>query len=140
MSRARANWHFADLVLPAGDPMQQIAELKSTAKVIDVGRDAAAIHADLKTSLVKEGRYDGIGITCSIKSESTGRTPCDECPYYTEDVEDDPRGLLCMLGRRQNRLLDELHALQAVDRLDDALVLAYQDDQAAGVELVAALA
>lgn len=137
----QANWNLTDLVLPEGDPMREISELKSNAKVIDLTRGEPEIFADLQASLVRESRFDQIGLRCDLKWTVDGgqRNPCDSCPHFMTDTTEDARGVLCRLGRAQNRLLDELGAVKAAERLDEALVAAYEADGAACDELVAAL-
>lgn len=138
----RANWNLADLVLPEGDPMQAISELKSTAKVIDLERGEAEIFSDLKGSLVKEARYAAGGLKCDLKWSVDGgaRNPCDDCPYSrTETTDTDATAVLCRLGRAQNALLDEMAAVRATERLDAALVAAYVRESALCADLVAAL-
>lgn len=123
--------------------MAEISELKSRANVIVIGRDSAEVHADLHASLVKEGRYDHYSnLRCELKWTLEGgqRNPCDDCPHHrSQTTEDDAMALLCTLGRQQNRLLDELAGITALDRLDEALVAAYERDVASVDELVAAL-
>lgn len=139
MSRARANWHLADLTLPEGDPMQEISQLKSKATVIDLERGRAEIFEELKVTLRREGEYAAAGVTCSLKAVQGGEyNACDGCRFFTDDT-DDARAFLCVLGRCQNRLVDELHAITAAERLDDALMAAYENDEAACTELAASL-
>lgn len=138
----QANWNLAALVLPEGDPMDAITELKSSATVIDLSRDEAEIHADLKRSLIAESRYDANGLSCDLKwTEDNGqRNPCDTCPHYRErTTETDAMAVLCRLGRSQNALLDELAAVKATERLDEALCAVYEDESAYVDDLVAAL-
>lgn len=122
--------------------MAEISELKSTANVIDLDRGEAEIFADLRTTLKAESRYSANGLECSMKWSAEGgqRNPCDTCPsYQARSTETDATAVLCALGRRQNGLLDELAASRATDRLDDALMAAYEADSAYVDDLVAAL-
>lgn len=122
--------------------MGAISELKSNATVIDLSRSEPEIHADLRKSLAAESHYDRNGLSCDLKwTEDNGqRNPCDTCPHYTERTTDtDALAVLCRLGRGQNRLLDELGAIRATERLDEALMAVYGDESAYVDDLVAAL-
>jgi hypothetical protein len=123
--------------------MAEISELKSRSKVIVVGRESAEVHEDLRVSLLKEARYDHYAdLRCDLKWTAEGgqRNPCNDCPHHKANTtEDDAMALLCSLGRHQNSLLDELAGITALDRLDEALVAAYERDVASVDELVAAL-
>lgn len=117
--------------------MQEISQLKSRSSVIDLDRDQAVIFEELKVTLRREGEYEAAGITCALKAETGGEyNACDTCQFFTDDTEQG-RAYLCILGRCQNRLLDELHAISATAQLDDALMLAYEHDEAACTELAA---
>lgn len=138
MSGVQTNWHLDGLDLPGGDPMQEIAELKSEAKVIDLSRGRAEIMDDLSASIRREGEFASRGLTCAIKH--VGDTPpCYECPYFTTDFQNDARALICELGRHQRDLCSELEAMTASEALDDQLALAYETELAACEELAAAL-
>lgn len=122
--------------------MGAINELKSNATVIDLSRGEAEIHADLRKSLAAESAYFNNGLSCDLKwtMDDGARNPCDDCPYHrTQTTETDALAVLCRLGRQQNGFLDELAAVQATKRLDEALMAAHEDEGAYVEDLVAAL-
>jgi hypothetical protein len=138
----KANWNLSSLVLPEGDPMDQINELKSTAKVIDLSRGEPEVFAEFRRTMQAEAFYSSTGLECDMKwSEDGGqRNPCDTCPaYQARSTETDATAVLCALGRKQNGLLDELAAARATEKLDEAMAAAYEADSAYVDEVVAAL-
>lgn len=148
MSGVQANWHLDGLELPEGDPMQEIAELKSRASVIDLApaKSVEQIREEFAASLRYENGHAALGLACSMKWTQRGprgphddRNPCYECPHFTADAENEARALLCTLGRRQNDLLAMLDAAEAQERLDAELAAAYETDVAACEEMAAAL-
>jgi hypothetical protein len=140
----RADWHLADLVLPEGDPMQEIAQLKSEATVIDVSRTSAVLLEELGETLAKENAYDHYsGLRCDLKWTAEGgeRNPCRTCPHFEAKGSnpDSAMDLLCALGLEQETILDEYHALRALEALDAELAVSYESDVAACEEMAAAL-
>lgn len=145
MSGVQTNWHLDGLVLDDSDPMADISELKSTAKVIDLAQSEAELTADLQRSVGLETYiFDAYnGLHCRIKADEGhavwggGRTSCYGCPHYTKDPER-VQSLICREGRHQEDLLSELSVVGEGDRLDRELASAYERDMAACDELVAA--
>lgn len=134
----RTNWHLDALVLPAGDPMAEIEQLKSDAELVDLTRPRAEVMADLTAAFEREARLSHYGgVECSIKGAA--RPPCYECPHHVADPSVNALGLICEIGRHQVDLLDELESITAAERLDDELAVAFQRDQAACEELAAAV-
>lgn len=139
--RTQANWNLGDLRLPEGDPMQEIAQLKSSAKLIDVDRDVPEIYEEFRVMIERESRLSSLsGVECNLKWTADGgrKNPCDDCSHSTTNTED-PLSVLCRLGRRQNALIDEMDAVTAAGRLDDALMAAYEADSAFVEDAVFAL-
>jgi hypothetical protein len=135
----QTNWNLEALVLPQGDPMAEIEQLKSEAAVIEI-RDRDAVLTDLQETVRREDGYSyWSDLECPIKVRNTSRVPpCYGCPEYTAD-KTDPRMLICRLGRQQVDLLEELDAIQAVEQLDLLLATSYEHDVAACEEMAAAL-
>jgi len=140
----RANWHLEGLVLPDGDPLQAIAQLKSGARVIDLTRGEDEIRVEFMAALQRENDFSvRAGLECDLKWKLDGqsdlRNPCYDCPHFTKDHENEARALLCELGRHQNDLLDALDALHVSDALDHELAAVFEVEAAAAAELAAAL-
>jgi len=144
----QCNWHLDSLVLPeTEDPMSEIEELKSEAKVIDLSGDRPELMNRLKKALDREAGFSYYAkLECDLKWTLPGptgvvkdRNPCYDCPHYTEDHFNEARALLCSLGREQNDILDALYAFDAVEALDEELAKAHGVEVAASVELAAAL-
>lgn len=141
------NWHLDSLVLPeTEDPMSEIEELKSSAKVIDLSSGRPELMDRLKKTLDDEAGYSYYAdLECSLKWTVPGpngikdRNPCYDCPHYTEDGEHHARALLCSLGREQNDILDALYAIDSMKALDAQLAVAHGVEVAASEELAAAL-
>lgn len=123
--------------------MAAISELKSSAKVIDVERDEAEIFEEFKVLLTRESRLSSLSnLTCDLKWTADGgrRNPCDSCEHYqARPTADNALAVLCRLGRQQNALIDEMDAVKAAEKLDEALMAAYEADSAYVGDLVAAL-
>lgn len=136
----QTNWHLEALVLPEGDPMAEIAQLKSGATVIEI-RERDAVLADLAQAVRRENGYAvHADLHCDIKFRDNGRVPpCYDCPHFTADFENDALALLCRLGRGQVDLIEELDAIRAVEELDALMLTSYERDVAACEELAAAL-
>jgi hypothetical protein len=141
----RTNWHLDALDLPDdSDPMQQIAELKSHAAVIDLSQDEAMLRAELRGSLGLEAflyrEYDGL--CCELKLADShvvmggSGLSCYGCALYTKDPSE-VRSLICREGRRQEDILGQLAALTQASRLDHELMAAHEDHLAACDDLVA---
>lgn len=147
MNGSQCNWHLDSLDVPeASDPMAEIAELKSNAKVIDLSGDRAELTARFNKTMEKEAGYSYYSnLECHLKWTQPGpkyandRNPCYDCPYYTEDHFNEARALLCALGREQNDLLDAMYALDALAALDAELARVHDAEIGASVELAAAL-
>lgn len=123
--------------------MREITELKSRAKVIDLGRGEAEVYDEFRGLVNKEARLAHYaGLKCDLKwTEADGqRNPCDTCPYHqTHTSDEDATAVLCRLGMEQNALLDEMAAIRATDLLDDALMATYEADSAYCDDVLAAL-
>lgn len=137
----QTNWHLDALVLPEGDPMAEIDQLKSEAERIELMRTEDEVLAEFTAAVKREaGLADYGGVECDIKFAAMGRPPCYECPHYVDITRtDNPLGLVCQVGRRQVDLLDELEAIRAPARLDNELAAAFEREQAACEELAAAV-
>lgn len=150
----RANWHLADLDLGDLDPTPMSL---TDAKPIDLSRTEAELHGELVESLDREARYfdyahrsydaegRGVGgpLMCELKfgdqhRMNGGDLSCFECPHHTTS-KDDPLSLICVLGRRQEELVGEIHAIQSHGALDAALVAAYEADLIAADEMADAV-
>lgn len=124
--------------------MAEISELKSNARVIDLGKDEATLRAELCDSLKLEGflyrEYDGLH--CPMKLEEShvvqggSGLSCYGCAHFTKDPME-VRSLICREGRHQEDVLAQLAALGEGDRLDGELIAAHERDMAACDELVA---
>ena len=145
---SQCNWHLDALSLPdAGDPMAEIEQLKSDAKVIDLSGDRATVQDRLGVTIRRESRLAVYaGVECDLKWTVQGprgpgddRNPCYECPLYTEDSANNAMALLCSLGREQNDLLAQLDAFDAARMLDRQLAEVHCAEVAASAELAAAL-
>lgn len=148
MSGSKCNWHLDSLELPeTGDPMAEIEELKSEAKVIDLGGDRPELMDRLVKAMDRENGFSVYAnLECDLKWSMPGptgipkdRNPCYDCPHYTEDGEHHARALLCALGREQNDILDALYAIDALKALDAELTVAHGVEVGASEELAAAL-
>lgn len=139
MAGTKTNWHLDALDgLPDIDPMQQIEELKSEGKVIDLSRGKPEIMAALAASIDREAEFYDVGVSCDLKL-GQDPPPCYQCSHYTENTEKHARALICALGREQVDLLRELDGLKALDRLNDELAAAHEAELAACEELAAAV-
>ncbi len=145
----RANWHLGaidDLTAASGDPMADIAELAEVGQVVDLSRSEAELVEELEGSLTHEGRFweYADGLECKLKwlpehvlQGGTGNS-CFTCPHYTED-RDDPRSLICKLGRQQEQLVEGIDAVRTADAIDWAMVTAFESDLSSTEEMAEAL-
>lgn len=103
----KANWHTAELAELAEwdeDPFEQ--PIEEVGEVIDLGSGEARLHVELAELIRGEGNLDRVGITCAIKDRAD--TTCHACPVSEAARRDKPLGVLCRLGREQERVLTEL--------------------------------
>lgn len=149
MGQVSTNWHLGDMGVPDdADPMAEITELQSLAKPIDLSTtDKDEAVAELSKLLDREGRYVtySTGVeACDLKwapdhllMGGTGRA-CATCPAAIENWRENPQGLMCRLGREQERAVGKLMAIERAEQ--DAMAEALGLDAAwlANVEHVAA--
>jgi hypothetical protein len=139
----RANWHVGDLDLDAGgDPMQEIAMLRSSAEVIDLSKTEPELHDELKELVDREAAYwlyskddDGKNrLSCSLKWSDRhvlvnpdAAISCFNCPHYVDNV-DSARSLICSLGRRQHELVEMARSFAVAETLEAELCAAFERD------------
>lgn len=135
MSGIQANWGIGDTTLSnsSAAAVRQIRQLQSNGTVIDLTESPDEIQGELARLTAKEGRFEANGLSCDLKWEQGHRLmggtslSCFECPNFTEDPED-PRTVVCRVGRRQESLVDQLQAAVAVETLDEAYIEAVERD------------
>lgn len=102
----RANWHVADLAVPAGDPFA--VDVEEVGTPIRLDGERASLDRQLVDLIREEGHLFEAGITCPIKDRKD--TCCNACPVHHHD---ELVGRLCDVGRAQERICTQL----AVERL-----------------------
>lgn len=143
----RTNWHLDSLeaAVEEGEAMQQIQQLKSQGKIIDLSRSSADIQVDIEATIEQEARFARSGLECDLKwspehslVHQGAPLSCFNC-LRAADPSKDARGLLCALGRRQTDLNDELRAVVGAESLDQELIAAFERDAEACAELAEAM-
>lgn len=107
---ARANW-FTEAAIPTEseeDPFSMPVE--EVGERIDLRDPDAMLNLRLTELLGRESRLFDAGITCPIK-EVSGST-CHACPVSKAHDREDPKGVLCRLGREQETTVTELAVLR----------------------------
>lgn len=108
----KANWFLAELDgLDTGefgeDPFEQPIEEVGTP--IDLGGEEARLQVELVELMRRESNLYNAEVTCAIKDRPD--TCCHACPVSQAHSRETPLGVLCRLGRRQERVLSELGSL-----------------------------
>jgi len=107
---ARANWFVEQIeqLDDADDPFSMPVE--EVGKRIDLREPQARLHLRLQELLNREGRLFDAGVTCEIKDRADAT--CHACPVSKAHDSADPLGVLCRLGREQERTCTELAVLR----------------------------
>lgn len=110
---ARADWHTLDLAAlvreegefdPFSAPVEELGER------IDLSSPSDRLQVRLSQLLEREGALWNQGVTCPIKDRPD--TSCNACPVSQHADFEQPLGMLCRIGRDQEKVCTELAAAQ----------------------------
>jgi hypothetical protein len=107
---ARANW-FVEGTVPLDsedDPFSMPVE--EVGERIDLRDPEAELDLRLTELMRREGNLFKRGVTCPVKDSSD--TTCHACPISKAHDKEDPKGILCRIGREQQVIVTELAVLQ----------------------------
>ncbi len=111
---ARANWFVEGAVPvdteddPFAVPVEEIGER------IDLRDPQAALNLRLTELLRRESSLFEQNVTCPIKDAQN--TSCHACPVSAAHDREDPKGVLCRVGREQETVLTQLAVLRCQDQ------------------------
>lgn len=147
---ARCDWHVGDLDLPDdADPLQDIAVLTATARVIDLTTTEPELIGELDRLIDREARYfeyakddDGVApLGCELKwsrqhilTSPSGSLNCFNCPHHVGDKAS-AKSLICALGREQHNIVEQIRGIRVADDLEAELVAHYSRDIEESAEL-----
>jgi hypothetical protein len=110
---ARANWHTLDLealVREEGELDPFSAPVEELGERIDLGSPSDRLQIRLGQLLEREAALWNQGVTCPIKDKAD--TACCACPVSRHADFDEPLGMLCRIGRDEEKVCTELAAIQ----------------------------
>lgn len=107
MSGIKADWRLSELAEVAADPFETM--ILSSGLRVDLGGSEDEVFQGIVSSLDLEGALFNRGIICELKD---GGQDCLTCPSFTSR-SDESRTPLCLLGRDQRTIENELNARRA---------------------------
>lgn len=105
---ARANWFVAEVEGLDDEPDPFAMPVEEVGERIDLSDPLGGLRLRLVELLRREGNLDAGGVTCAIKGRTD--TCCHACPMSEAHIRDSTLGVLCRLGREQERVLTEIAA------------------------------
>jgi hypothetical protein len=110
---ARADWHTLDLealVREEGEFDPFSAPVEELGERIELDNPKDRLQLRLSQLLEREGALWNRGVTCPIKDMPD--TSCSACPVSRHTDFDDRLGMLCRVGRDEEKVCTELAAIQ----------------------------
>lgn len=102
----RANWFVEAAASLDGTDDPFAAPIEEIGERIDLRDPQAALSLRLGELLEREGRLFNSGVSCPIKDRPD--TSCHACPVSRAHDREGALGVLCRLGREQERVVTEM--------------------------------